>query len=156
MRPDPAIAPARGWRILVWCLLVAGWLFMLLHLWDAFAAFPSAERLEHSRTVAIPTLQTLGLLALRSTLELAAVLVLTWPWWDRRWIARVWTTALLVTAWFIITAPLTLSRMMWVHRRWLVAMALGLALAGAVAGVSRMVRGWRARGGARTDTPRPR
>jgi hypothetical protein len=131
---------ARLWRLLVWCVLVIGWLYMLLRMWDSFATFPTEERLEHSRTVAIPTLQSLALLMGRSAIELAVVLALTWPWAARRWAARAWAAALLLAAWFIATAPLTLSGVMWVHRRWLAATALFLAVAGTVSAAAWVIR----------------
>jgi hypothetical protein len=129
--PDPVregpLAAAFYWRLLPWLVLIPGWLYMLLHLWSAFATFPAAERLEHSRLVAIPTLSSLAVLGLRSALELAAVLALTWPWSSRLWVARVWTAAMGLAVYFIVTAPLGVSAMTWVHRRWLAAMAVGLA-----------------------------
>jgi hypothetical protein len=132
-QPDP-------WRLAVWAALILGWLFMLLQLWSAFATFPTDERLEHSRMVAIPTLRSLALLGARSVAELAVVLGLTWPWAGRAWLARVWLAASALAVWFIATAPLSLSVTMWVHRRWLAAMVAGLVAVAAVTMLARLTR----------------
>jgi hypothetical protein len=116
------------WRLGLWFGLILGWLVMLLYLWAGFATFPSAERLEHSRMMAIPTLRTVALLGVRSMLELAALLVVLWPWWSRFWAARLLTASLLLAGWFLATTPLTLSTMDWVHRRWIAANAAVLLL----------------------------
>jgi hypothetical protein len=128
------------WRLGVWISLILGWLLMLLHLWAAFASFPSAERLEQTRMTAIPTLQSLAWLVGRSGLELLAVLAALWPWRAGFWTARVFAAALLLVIWFIATTPLTLSAMVWVHRRWIAAMALALLLCGVVAVAVRVSR----------------
>jgi hypothetical protein len=137
------------WRLVLWTLFILGWLAMLLHLWSAFATFPSAERLEQSRLVAIPTLRTVALLAGRSMLELAAVLALLWPWRARAYLARILVAAVLLATWFVLTTPLSLSAATWVHRRWLAAMVVALLAAAAVslaASGARLLRA-RLRGG---------
>jgi hypothetical protein len=137
------------WRLVLWTLFILGWLAMLLHLWSAFATFPSAERLEQSRLVAIPTLRTVALLAGRSMLELAAVLALLWPWRARAYLARILVAAVLLATWFVLTTPLSLSAATWVHRRWLAAMVVTLLAAAAVslaASGARLLRA-RLRGG---------
>jgi hypothetical protein len=116
------------WRLGLWLGLIVGWLVMLLYLWAGFATFPSAERLEHSRMMAIPTLRTVALLGVRSVFELAVVLVVLWPGWSRLWAARLLTASLLLAAWFLVTTPLTLSTIDWVHRRWIAANAAVLLL----------------------------
>ncbi|HSJ25843.1 MAG TPA: hypothetical protein VK929_14295 [Longimicrobiales bacterium] len=135
-----AIRDPQTWRTLAWSALILGWLAMLLQLWSAFATFPSAERLEQSRLVAIPTLQSLALLVGRSIVELGVVLALTWPWQARLWITRVCAAAIAVAAWFVATTPLSVSATSWVHRRWLAAMVAGLLLVAAVALLARLTR----------------
>jgi hypothetical protein len=127
------------WRLAVWLACIVGWLVMLLQLWTAFATFPTPERLEQARLVAIPTLQTVALLAGRSALELAAVLALLWPLHRRAWTRRVLAAAVLLAAWFLLTTPLSLSAIGWVHRRWLAAMVTGLLVVSALAGLARLV-----------------
>jgi hypothetical protein len=117
-----------GWRLLLWCGLVLGWLYMLLRMWNAFATFPTPERLDQSRLVTIPTLASLAMVAGRSLAELAAVLALTWPWSSRLWLTRVSAAAVLLAGWFVLTTPLGISAVTWVHRRWLAAMVAGLVL----------------------------
>lgn len=131
------------WRLGIWLGLILGWLVMLLYLWAAFATLPSAERLEHTRMTAIPTLRTVALLGARSAVELAVLLVLLWPWWARFWALRLLAAALLFAVWFIATAPLTLSSIEWVHRRWIAAMSVVLLLSWIIvvtAGLTRAAR----------------
>jgi hypothetical protein len=114
------------WRLVLWAALVLGWLIMLIYMWAGFSTLPSAERLEHSRMMAIPTLRTFALLAVRSAAELGVVMALLLPWWRRFFTLRLLAAALLLALWFFATTPLTLSTMHWVHRRWLAAMVAGL------------------------------
>jgi hypothetical protein len=130
------------WRVALWVGLIGGWLVMLLYLWSAFATFPSAERLEHTRMVRIPTLRSIALLAGRSAIELAGLLALLWPWHGRRFTLRLFAAATLLAGWFLATTPLSLSAAGWVHRRWLAAMALGLVIALAAAVAASLVRRW--------------
>jgi hypothetical protein len=133
------------WRLGLWCALIVGWLVMLPLLWAAFATFPSAERLEQARLVPIPTLQTVALLVARSALELAAVLGLLWPWRARRYLVRILGAAALLAAWFVLTTPLSLSAVAWVHRRWLAAMTGGLLLVFVAAALAKLADGAAAR-----------
>jgi hypothetical protein len=135
------------WRAGLCALLILGWLWMLLQLWSGFATFPSAERLEHSRLVAIPTLPGLALLAARSVGELLVVLAILWPWRARAYLLRMLLAAALLTMWFIATTPLSLSTMAWVHRRWLAAMTAGLLITLAAAALVQLVTTLRARHG---------
>jgi hypothetical protein len=135
--------PGLYWRLALWAALILGWLVMLLHLWSAFATFPTAERLEQARMVRIPTLRSIALLAGRSALELAAVLALLWPWRPGRYTLRLCVAGTLLAGWFLATTPLTLSAAGWVHRRWLAATTAGLILAcsaTAVVGLADRVR----------------
>jgi hypothetical protein len=126
---------ARTLRVGVCAGLVLSWLVMLLYAWSAFSTVPSAERLEQSRMTQIPTLFTFGTLALRSVVELLAVLALVWPA-ARLYLTRVLFAAFALAAYFLATAPLTVTLMEWVHRRWLAAVGaglLGVFIAGATA-----------------------
>lgn len=120
--------------------LILSWLVMLLYAWSAFATFPSTERLERSHMAAIPTLATVAWLVVRSALELTVLLALLWPWSRRYYALRTATAALLLPVYFLLTAPLTLTLVEWVHRRWLAAVELALiavligAAIGALAG----------------------
>jgi hypothetical protein len=124
-----AVGSGLYWRLALWAALVMGWLVMLLHLWSAFATFPTAERLEQARMVRIPTLRSIALLAGRSALEITALLALLWPWRPGRYTLRLCVAGALLAGWFLATTPLTLSAAGWVHRRWLAATAAGLVLA---------------------------
>lgn len=137
-------------RFLLWVLVATSWLTLLPLLWSAFATLPSAERLEQSHMAEIPTLATLGWTVLRSGLEAGAVLILLWPWWRRRFLLRLWLAAVAALVWFLATIPLSLTRMSWIHRRWLAALGLGLLVA---AGVWTLVRSARQLGRASPGRP---
>ena len=130
----------------VWIALILSWLVMLLYAWSAFATFPSAERLERSHMTSIPTLATVGWLVVRSALEMSVLLALLWPWSRRLYALRTATAALLLPVYFLMTAPLTLTMVEWVHRRWLagvelalIAVLIGSAIAAATARFNRAV-----------------
>lgn len=126
MRPlsEPA---GRAVRIGFWVLLIAGWLLAVWLMFDAMTTVPSAARLETSRQVQIPSVRTFLAAAAFSGLELAVILALLWPWRGEFYATRLATAALALVTWFIITTPLDLSRLDWVHRRWLAAMAFAMA-----------------------------
>ena len=108
--------------------LAVSWVVMLRYAWSAFSTLPSAERLETSRMAHIPTLGVFGWLAVRSAIELVAMVALAWPA-RRRHATRLAVAAVVLPAWFIGTAPLTLTVVEWVHRRWLAGVWLALVLA---------------------------
>ena len=125
--------------------MLLSWLVLVPMLWTAFSTVPSAERLAQSRMVRIPTLQTVGLLVLRTAAEAGVLLALLAPWRPRFYLSRLWIAAFGVVAWFIGTTPLGLTRMSWIHRRWLAAVGVALLLWAAIATMARIVRGLRAR-----------
>lgn len=126
MRPLSASAE-RAVRIGFWMLLIAGWLVAVWLMFESLTTLPSSARLETSRQVAIPTVRTFLAAAAFSGLELALILALLWPWRAEFYATRLATGALALVTWFIITTPLELSRLDWVHRRLLAAMALATA-----------------------------
>ena len=76
----------------------------------------------------IPTLGAFLVMVARSAIELLGVIVLTWPrvrLYGRR--LAVATAGLLL--YFLFSAPLSLTRMEWLHRRWLATVILLLLLA---------------------------
>ncbi|MFP4623797.1 MAG: hypothetical protein ACLFRX_06430 [Gemmatimonadota bacterium] len=99
--------------------LIAGWVVSVYYMWDAMTTVPSAERLEASKLVAIPSPRTFFTAAIFSALELGLVLVALWPWRPGYYASRLAVAALALITWFITTTPMELSRMDWVHRRWL-------------------------------------
>jgi hypothetical protein len=108
--------------------LAVSWLVMLLYAWSAFSSLPSPERLEISRMARLPTFTTMTRLAGRSAAELAVMIALAWPV-PRRYVPRLLAAVLALPVWFILTVPLTLTVVEWVHRRWLAAAWIGLLLA---------------------------
>ena len=68
------------------------------------------------------------------------VLALLWPWRARRFLLRLWLAAAGALTWFLVSTPLTLHRMAWVHRRWLAGVAAGLLVAAVLASVAVLAR----------------
>jgi hypothetical protein len=116
-------------RLGFWVALIASWLVMVAHLWDALTTLPSAERPEQTRMAVIPTPRTFAAAVIFSALELGVALALLWPWRPAWYGARLAMTGLGLVTWFIITTPMGLSQMDWVHRRWLAFMILATAAA---------------------------
>jgi hypothetical protein len=133
---DPADWPAgrvqaleRWARIGLCVLLLGSWVVLVGYMWDALTTIPDADRLEETRMAVIPTPRTFFAAALFSALELGLVLVLLWPWWGRYYGVRLGAAALGLLTWFVITIPMGMSRMDWVHRRWLFFLVLATAAA---------------------------
>lgn len=98
---------------------------MVAFMWDAVTTVPSAERLAESRLVEIPGARTFITAVIFSALEVGVVLVALWPWRPAYYGARLAGAALALLTWFVMTTPMgALSRMDWVHRRWLAFMFL--------------------------------
>ena len=116
------------WRRALVVLVAASWLITVPLMWRAFSTLPSAERLERSHMVQIPTLQTLLLQVGISFLEMAVVVAVLWPGYARAWLLRLWFAALGTTFYFLLTPPLGLTTLQWVHRRWLAALSAGLLI----------------------------
>lgn len=110
-----------------WALLAVSWVVAVWYMWDAMTTVPSAERLQESRMVAIPTPRTFLTAAIFSAMELAVVLAVLWPWRPQLYASRLAATSLGVFTWFIMTTPMQLSRMDWVHRRWLAFLVVATA-----------------------------
>ncbi|MDX1674378.1 MAG: hypothetical protein R3314_06180 [Longimicrobiales bacterium] len=120
-------SPARAeeWtRRAFWILLIASWVVAVWYMWDAMTTIPSAERLQESRMAEIPGPRRFFAAMAFSGMELAVVLAALWPWRPAYYASRLAVTALGVLTWFIMTTPMDLSRMDWVHRRWLAFLAL--------------------------------
>jgi len=151
-QPDTGDAPSRV-RFLFWLALALSWVILLPFLWSAVTTLPSPERLGQSRTVPIPTLGTFLRVMAVSAAELAVALTIIWPSWRRAYTLRLFAAATLLGVWFVFSAPMSLARLEWVHRRWLALLAFLLF----AAGVYRLVRGWTVRGrGRREASPEKR
>jgi hypothetical protein len=136
----PAVPPdgsASARRLELWArmalcaVLVGSWAVMVAYMWDALTTVPGADRLDVSRMLVIPTSRTFFAATAFSALELAVVLAVLWPWRPSYYAARLAVAILALATWFTITTPLGVSRMDWVHRRWLffLILATGSALA---------------------------
>ncbi len=145
---EPEAAMARRGRVALWICLIVGWGVMVVYMWDAVTTLPDADRLAESRLVAIPGARTFITSVIFSGLELAVVLAALWPGWSGWWASRLSITALGLVTWFIMTTPMReLSRLDWVHRRWLAFMFLVLVAALATTVVYRLVARWASTGG---------
>lgn len=116
---EPGPRWERGGRVVLWAILAVSWVVAVAFMWEAVTTVPSAERLEESKLVVIPTPQMFLTAAVFSGMELAVVLAALWPWRPGFYATRLAVTALALVTWFIMTTPMDLSRMDWVHRRWL-------------------------------------
>lgn len=129
---EPTIVPVpkrSRMRLAFWLALVVSWAIMLPLLWSAVSTLPSPERLEQTRTVPIPTLGSFLRVMAVSAVELAVTLVLIWPGWRRAYTLRLFGAAVLLGTWFVFTTPMALTRLEWVHRRWLALVAFVLLVA---------------------------
>jgi hypothetical protein len=129
LRDWPDTPGERLLRIALWAVLAVSWVVAVAYMWDAMTMVPSAERLEESKVVGIPTPRTFFTSAIFSGMELAVVLAALWPWRPEFYATRLGITGLGLVTWFIMTTPMDLSRMDWVHRRWLAFMVLAIVVA---------------------------
>jgi hypothetical protein len=113
-------------------------------MWDALTTFPSPERLEETRMAVIPTSRTFFAAMVFSALELAVVLAALWPWRPAYYTARLGAATLGLFTWFVMTIPMGLSTMDWVHRRWLFFMILAVGGAFLINLLYRLGARWRA------------
>ncbi len=127
-------------RIAFWAVLAISWVVAVAYMWDAMTTVPSAERLEESKVVGIPTPRTFFTSAIFSGMELAIVLAALWPWRPEFYATRLGITGLGLVTWFIMTTPMDLSRMDWVHRRWLAFMVLVIVVALVTLAIHRVAR----------------
>jgi len=128
------------WRVAVWAVLAVSWVVMVGYMWDALTTVPSPERLEETRMAVIPTHRTFFAAVIFSALELGVIMAVLWPWRPRLYTARLAVATLAVVTWFTITIPMGLSRMDWVHRRWLFFLILAMLGALVVDLVFRLLR----------------
>ncbi len=148
--PDEATTPAAGsaprrrprWRLLLLAALVVSWLVSVPYMWKSVTTVPSAARLQamQSRIMHVPSPTTFLKTTGQSFVELAVVLALLWPWWCRFWLARLVLAFLGLAVWAVITMPLELTELEWVHHRWLVGADLLLLIGIVTTIVARLLR----------------
>lgn len=126
-----------------WLLLVVSWVVAVVYMWEAMSTIPSAERLQQTRLVEIPGPRRFFSAAAFSLMELAVVLAALWPWRAAYYGTRLAITTLAVLTWFVMTTPMGLSRMDWVHRRWLAWLVVAQAIALVALAGHRLVRSQR-------------
>lgn len=141
---------ARRLRLAFCLALTAAWAVAVYYMWDAMTTVPTAGRLEQSRMAEIPTPTTFYAAVFMSGFELAVVLAILWPWRPEYYASRIGFAALALVTWFVMTTPMDLTRMDWVHRRWLAFMIVTLAVGLVGIGVYRAARRLR---GARRSAP---
>ena len=117
-------------RITVWYRwalagIVAGsWVVLAVMMWRAFHTLPSAEQLADAREVRPPLPADL-LLNMGKSLVVAVLLIgVLWPGRGRYYLLRAGIAFLALVAWFLMTVPLSLNNMEWLHRRWLAFMVV--------------------------------
>ena len=138
----PDSSPGIEWvRRGFWLLLALSWAVAVWYMWDAMTTVPTPERLEDTRMTEIPGPRRFFTAAIFSAMELAVVLAALWPWRSGFWASRLAVTALGVLTWFVMTTPMDLSRMDWVHRRWLAFLVVAQLAALAAVLIYRAVRG---------------
>ncbi len=112
-----------------WLLLIGSWVVVVWLMWQAMTTVPSPERLEQERMVAIPSPRTFVTSVVFSAMELAVVLTVLWPRWTAFYATRLAITDLGLITWFVMTTPMDLNHMDWVHRRWLAFLIVAVAAA---------------------------
>lgn len=138
---------ARWARVALWISLLVAWGVMVAYMWDAVTTIPDSERLGESRLIVIPGARTLVTSVIFSAFELAVVLAVLWPGWSAYWATRLSVTALALVTWFVMTTPMReLSRLDWVHRRWLAFMFLAVVVALVATALYRVVARWTSAG----------
>ncbi len=144
--PAPRARLGLGARILLAAALVLSWLVSVPYMWKAVTTVPSAQRLQEmqSRIMHVPSPTTFLKLTGQSFVELLVVVVLAWPWWRRFWLARLVLAFLGLAAWAVVTVPLELTELEWVHHRWLVGADALLLIAVVAAILARLIRAVRA------------
>lgn len=130
-------------------------------MWKAVTTVPSAERLQamQSRIMHVPSPATFLRLTAQSFGELLTVALLVWPWWRRAWLLRLAVAFIGLAAWAVVTVPLELTELEWVHHRWMVgadALLLLGFLASAVVRFAGAVSGRGRRGAQRGGVPEER
>jgi hypothetical protein len=114
-------------RTLLILALLLSWVALLLLMRSEFWTVPPPEVLERQRMVRPPTMQDLRALALQSAAETLTLTALLWP--GRAYTLRLGLAAGGLVPYFILTAPLALTSVEQVHRRWLAALTLVLVAA---------------------------
>jgi hypothetical protein len=130
--------------MLVPLLLLGSWIAMLALMRIEFWTVPPPEALARERMVRLPTPETLRGTALRSTAEVALLLLATIP--GRAWVSRVALAGGMLALYFVLGAPLSVTSVEQVHRRWLALVALALLATAAGAALVRLARRLRRRG----------
>ena len=126
--------------LVFWSLLAVSWVVAAIYMWHAVATIPSAEHIEASRLVGPLTPRMFVTAVIFSGMELGIVLAALWPWKPEYYASRLCVAGLALVTWFIMTTPMDLTRLDWVHRCWLAFMisAVAVALLGLLA-----YRAWR-------------
>jgi hypothetical protein len=92
---------------------------MVFRMWQALWTLPSPELLQRERLVDIPTVATFWSMVLASGAELAVLILLLWPRWERGYPYRLLAASLGTFLWIVATAPVGITSLQRVHRQWL-------------------------------------
>jgi hypothetical protein len=130
------------WRWGLLGLVVGTWPLTVVRMWRALWTLPSPELLQRERLVDIPTVATFWSLVLASGAELAVLVLLLWPRWERGYPYRLLAASLGTFLWIVVTAPVGITSLQRVHRQWLllvVALCLAAFLVRALAALGRRI-----------------
>ncbi len=139
MTDAPAVESTRTERWVrwgVWSVLLLSWVVAVVWMREVADAEPALEGVQLAAASGPRRFLTA---AAFSGMELAVVLGILWPGRPSYYFARLAVMALAALTWLIITIPLELSRLDWVHHVWLaflvVALGVGLVVLLAVRGL---------------------
>jgi hypothetical protein len=110
----PRLRDPRIWLLLG---LALSWLVMLVMMWSEFWTMPAPEVLQRERMVRAPTLESLRAHVLQSAGELLVLLLLLWP--GRVYVLRLAVSTAGLILYAVLSAPIALTSVQQVHRRWL-------------------------------------
>lgn len=120
----PRLRDPRTWLLLG---LLLSWIAMLILMRIEFWTLPAPEALQRERMVRLPTMQTLRTSAVQSAVEFLVLALLLWP--GRAYGVRLALTSAGLLVYYVVSAPMAITSVEQVHRRWLAAVAVVLLLA---------------------------
>lgn len=102
--------------------IAASWVVLVVLMWAAFRRLPSAEELADARHVRPPLPADFIINVAESGGVTALLIAILWPRTAWRYILRTCIALVVLATWFLMSVPLDLNNMEWLHRRWLALM----------------------------------
>ena len=119
---------ASVYRATVVVVIGSSWLLLIVLMWRAYHTLPSAEQLADDRHVRPPLPADFLMNVMQSLAVTLLLIAALWPGSTWRYLLRVAVALIALVAWFLMTVPLDLNTMDWLHRRWLALMIVLLLL----------------------------